>query len=71
MALMKRDITVFFSVTLAFLIGTMHLVIRLNIGRSETLGKGFLVLLVCYLIFVTAWTIGLIRKFSVKKAGST
>jgi uncharacterized membrane protein len=70
MAVIKQDMAVFFSATLIFLIGTMHLTIRVNVGRSETLGDWFFLLLFSYLVFVIVWSIGLIKKFSVKKTGS-
>lgn len=58
--------TVFCSATLFFLMGTMHLVIRVTLGRSQTLAEWFYGLLMCYLIFTIVWTMRLIRKFSVK-----
>jgi uncharacterized membrane protein len=64
MTVLMKYMTGFWSATLCFLMTTMHLAIRVNLGRSQGLGDWFFVLLGGYILFTIAWTISLIRRFS-------
>jgi hypothetical protein len=51
------------SVTIAFIISTMHLVVRVNLGKDSVLHAVFPWLLGAYLLFAGAMTITLLRRF--------
>jgi len=65
-AVLMKYMTGFWSATLLFLMTTMHLAIRVNLGWSKGLGDWFFVLLGGYILFTIARTISLIRRFSRK-----
>jgi uncharacterized membrane protein len=54
-------LSLFCSVTLIFLIGTMHLAFRANLSEGKTLENSFNYLFIGYLVFVVAWLIGMLR----------
>jgi uncharacterized membrane protein len=60
----------FGSVTIAFLIAAMHLVIRVNLGRDKTLHALFPWLLAAFLVAEAAMTLSLIVRFRKIPQGS-
>ena len=66
MAVLMKYMAGFWSATLLFLIGTMHLAIRANLGWTQGLGDWFFVLLAGYILFTVGWSVSLIRRFARK-----
>ncbi len=64
MEILTKYMSGFWSATLFFLMGTMHLAIRANLGRSHGLGEWFFFLLAVYILFTIAWSASLIRRFA-------
>ena len=66
MAVLMKYLSVFWSATLFFLMGTMQLAIEVNLGWSRGLGEWFFFLLAAFVFFTLAWTVVLIRHFARK-----
>ena len=66
MAVLMKYMNGFWSATLFFLMGTMHLAFRANLGWGQGLGDWFFVLLGGYILFTIAWSVSLIRRFARK-----
>jgi uncharacterized membrane protein len=66
MAVLSRYMSGFWSATLIFLMSTMHLAFRVNLGWSRAVGDWFFALLLGYLLFTIVWVAGLIKRFAKK-----
>jgi uncharacterized membrane protein len=66
MAILEKYMSGFWSATFIFLICTMDLAFRANLGRSQALGEWFFVFLATFILFTLAWTVSLIRRFARK-----
>ncbi len=65
-ATLMQYMTGFWSATLFFLMSTMHLAIRVNLGWRRGLGDWFFLLFGGYILFTMTWTISLVKRFARK-----
>jgi uncharacterized membrane protein len=70
MVVFMKYMSGFWSATLFFLMSTMHLAIRVNLGWRQSLGDWFFLLLAAYILFTLVWTVALIRRFAIKTGAS-
>lgn len=65
-AILEKYLSGFWSATLILLICTMDMAFGVNLGRNQSLGEWFFLLLAAFMLFTLVWTVSLIRRFAIK-----